>query len=128
MPKTLHHAREIDAQRVDAAWGSLRWIAGGETDNATGLTLGRVVIKAGHANPRHCHTSCEEVLYLLAGRLEHTLGDDTHTLKAGDAITIPAGVFHNAAAVGDDDAEMIVVFSSAERDFVLESGQPGSEA
>ena len=128
MSDAIYRHGEVEARRTDAPWGVLRWIAGGEIANATGLTLGRVIIKAGHANPRHAHPGCEEVLYLLAGRLEHTLGDETHILEPGDAITIAAGVFHNAKALGEKDAEMIVAFDSAERDFVLEAGTDGSEA
>jgi hypothetical protein len=61
------------------------------------------------------------VLYLLAGRLEHTLSDQTFTLEPGDTLAIPPGVFHNARSVGDVDADMIVAYSTGVRDFVLES-------
>ncbi|MEX0887752.1 MAG: cupin domain-containing protein [Phycisphaeraceae bacterium] len=121
MAEPVHRGRDVEAKRVETSWGVMRWVAGGEVGNAEGLTLGRVRIKAGQCNPRHCHRKCEEVLYLLKGRLEHTVGDERYALEAGDAITVPAGVFHNATVVGDEDAEMIVAFSSAERDFVLES-------
>ena len=60
------------------------------------------------------------MLYLLNGHLEHSLGEDRIMLQAGDSITIPAGMFHNAANVGSEDADMIVAFSSAHRDFELE--------
>ncbi len=108
-------------QRMEAGWGNLTWLASAELGNAAGLTLGRVVIKAGESNPRHCHRDCEEVLYLLSGQLEHSVGADSVTLKPGDSLTIPAGMFHNAVSTGEQDADMIVAYSSAERDFVLES-------
>jgi len=102
-------------------WGSLSWLAGRKIGNAEGLVLGRVTIKAGKSNPRHRHPKCEEVLYLLKGRLEHTLGDKTFTLSAGDTITIGAGVFHDAACIGSEDADMIVVYSEGIRGFELEN-------
>lgn len=108
-------------RRVEAGWGNLTWLAGAEIGNAQGLTLGRVVIKAGQSNPRHCHRNCEEVLYLMSGQLEHTVGPDIVTLRPGDSLTIPAGMFHNASSTGAEDADMIVAYSSAERDFTLES-------
>lgn len=108
-------------QRAEAGWGSLTWLASAQLGNAAGLTLGRVVIRTGESNPRHCHRNCEEILYLLSGQLEHSIGADTVTLKSGDSLTIPAGVFHNAASTGEEDADMIVAYSSAQRDFVLES-------
>ena len=116
----LFSARDADAQRVDASWGSLLWLASQQIGNAEGLTLGRVVIRRGQSNPRHRHVSCEEALYLLRGRLEHTIGEQTVVLEAGDTLMIPAGVFHNARSVGDEDADMIVAYSSGARDFELE--------
>jgi len=38
---------------------------------------------------------------------------------SGD-ITIPPGIFHNAACTGAEDAEMIVVYSQGTRRFELE--------
>ena len=101
-------------------WGTLSWLANRQIGNAEGLTLGRVTIKAGQTNPRHRHPNCEEVLYLLKGRLRHTLGDMNFTMSAGDVITIAPGVFHNATCIGAEDAEMIVVYSQGTRGFELE--------
>ena len=111
---------ESAASAKTESWGSLCWLASAGIGNAEGLTLGRVVIKKGECNPRHAHAGCEEVLYLLSGRLEHTLGDERCTMEAGDTITIPTGVFHNAMSTGEEDADMIVAYSSGSRDFQLE--------
>ena len=113
-------AFDAEAARTETSWGSLRWLASREIGNVSNLTLGRVVIRRGQSNPRHAHPTCEEVLYLLAGRLEHTVGEQTVTLRPGDTLAIPAGVFHNARSTGDEDADMIVTYSTGERDFVLE--------
>ena len=98
-------------------------MAGRPQGNVEGLTLGRVVLKAGRANPRHAHPNCEEVLYVLAGRVEHSLGDQSFTLEAGDTLAIPAGVFHNGISLGPEDADMIVAYSEGDRQFVLEEGR-----
>lgn len=120
MRKYVLTAAEVEDGHADQEWGSLRWFASQSLGNANGLTLGRVRIKHGQANPRHCHPGCEEVLHLLSGCLEHTIGSERVILNPGDTISIPAGVFHNATAIGDEDADMIVAFSSAIRDFQLE--------
>ena len=72
------------------------------------------------ANPRHYHTTCEEVLTLLAGQIEHTMGDEQVVMEPGDTLVVPAGVPHNATCVSSTDADMIVAYSSADRDFHLE--------
>ena len=120
MERTMYHGNESLAARQEQDWGVLRWLASADIGNAAGLTLGHVTLKAGVANPRHCHRTCEEVLYLLRGTLTHTLGDESFPMGPGDTISIPAGVFHNGVNTGAEDAEMIVVYDTATRDFVLE--------
>jgi quercetin dioxygenase-like cupin family protein len=112
---------EASAMRIAEDWGSLQWLASREIGNTEGLVLGRVIIKPGQSNPRHRHPNCEEVLYLMRGRMEHTVDDETVILSAGDVITLPPGVFHNAVNIGDDDADMMVVYSAGTREFQLES-------
>ena len=105
--------------RDDDEWGSKSWPISGEAGNSATLTLGRVVIKSGMSNPRHGHETCDELLYLLSGEIEHYADDlECARMKPGDVISIPSGVFHNAKCVSDVDAEMIVVYSTAQRDFV----------
>lgn len=110
-----------EQQDIHEDWGHLTWLAATKYGNADGLVLGRVTIKAGKSNPRHRHPNCEEVLYMLKGKIVHSLGDKSYTLSAGDTITIPAGVFHDAMCIGDEDADMIVAYSEGIRLFELES-------
>lgn len=98
-------------------WGTLHWLAGSQVGNAERITLGRVVIAVGAANPRHVHDGCEEVLYLLRGALRHSLGDEVVELVAGDVLVARPGVVHHAENIGDVPAEMVVVYSSGTRDF-----------
>ena len=109
--------KENKNEFVEKEWGSLRWVANGELGNSEYMTVGRVIIKKGCSNPRHSHSNCEEVLYLLKGTLEHTFGDERAVLEPGDTITVPQGVLHNAVNTGSEDAEMIVVYSSAFREY-----------
>lgn len=44
-----------------------------------------------------------------------TLGAAKYVMYAGDAISIPAGEWHNARALDEIDAEMVICFSSANR-------------
>ena len=113
----IRSSKEAAAERIERSWGSLTWLAGAEINGSEGLTLGRVVIRKGCSNPRHGHINCDEVLYLLAGKLRHTAADETVTMEPGDTLLIPAGTFHDATSIGDVDAEMIVAYSSGRRDF-----------
>jgi len=117
----LYTSREqTEAGRVEADWGSITWLAGKRVGNCKSMTLGRVIIKKGESNPRHCHNNCEEILHLLSGSLAHTIGDETVHLQAGDTLVAAAGLMHNAVNVGEEDADMIIVYSTGERDFQKE--------
>ena len=117
MSYTLRPTGRVEAERIDESWGSLRWLAGQQTGNAQGVTLGRVIIKKGQANPRHIHPNCEEVLYLLRGRLEHLIGGERVLQEAGDKVVVAAGTPHVAKSIGDEDAEMLVAYSSGVRGY-----------
>ena len=100
---------------IDQPWGKLTWLASRELGNSTTMTFGRVTIPADQTNPRHRHPNCDEILHLISGRLEHSLGDEKFLLNPGDTILIPAGQWHNSRALHGVDAEMVICFSSADR-------------
>lgn len=98
--------------------GDLTWLASRELGNSAEMTVGRAVVRAGMANPRHYHPNCEEVLHVLEGTIIHTIGDREIELSAGDTITIPAQVVHNARNPGEKDALLFICFSAANRQTV----------
>lgn len=103
-------------------WGRLYWYVSAEQGNSEQQTLGRCVIQPGQANPLHYHPNCEESLYLLSGQIEHYVaGEGWVTMASGDTITIPANVWHQARNIGACRAEMMICFSSADRQTVGES-------
>jgi mannose-6-phosphate isomerase-like protein (cupin superfamily) len=116
MRTTLEHTGQTPKKVTD--WGSLAWAVNGKAGNCNTMTLGRVIIKADKANPHHRHGNCDELLYLISGELDHYAEDiGTVRMKPGDVIVIPLGVIHNARCVSKTDAETIVIYSSAAREF-----------
>lgn len=107
--------RQADGEVLETSWGHLVWTASRRIGNSQSMSFGRVVIRAGEANPRHRHPNCDEILHLLSGRLEHSLAGAKIIMEAGDTIAIPQGAWHQARAIGDEDAELVICFSSAER-------------
>lgn len=101
------------------SWGTLDWVANQKLTKTRGMTLGRVVIRAGKSNPPHHHSNCDEVLLLLAGKLRHWIGRRSWILKPGDALVIPRSADHWAQALGRADAVMIVAYNSGRRAFRL---------
>lgn len=121
MEYTVLSASAIISHQVTENWGSLKWLAGQQVGNAQGLTLGHVIIKPGESNPRHCHPNCEEVLYLMSGRLEHSVGEEKITASAGDVFTVDPGIYHHATNTGSENAHMIVAYSEGNREMQLKA-------
>ncbi|MBL9214244.1 MAG: cupin domain-containing protein [Opitutaceae bacterium] len=62
------------------------------------MTIGEVHIQANTTLPTHSHPH-EQVSYVLAGRVEFTVGDQTSVLEAGMVALIPGGVSHGCKAL-----------------------------
>lgn len=113
--------RQGEAPCEKYAWGDIHWLTSKQANGARELTLGRTVVEPGGRNPLHRHPNCEEVLYVVAGEIEHYVeGTPRARMKAGEAILIPRNLRHQAINAGGDPAELLVAFSSAERETVIE--------
>lgn len=113
-------ARATEHEIDVTEWGRLEWMISGRLGNSTTMTVGKCYIAPGRQNPRHHHPNCDEVLHVLQGTIEHSADDDRVTMRAGDTISIPQGVVHNARNVGDDEAVFVISFSSADRQVIGE--------
>ncbi len=113
--------RKEDVEVIEEPWGRLQWLVSGEGGTSKELTLGQVTFKPGQGNPTHQHPNCEEILYVVSGELEHSLPDGgTVVLHPGDCIVLPPKVKHMARNVGDEEAVVVVCFSSAHREVLGE--------
>ena len=62
-------------------------------------SLAEATLPAGAATERHYHKLSEEFYYLTAGRGVMEIEDDEREVGPGDAILIPAGVWHQIRAI-----------------------------
>ena len=109
---TLHvtHARQPGIKRTDALRHDLG-VPGREVIQV------RVDFDPGVAFGKHSHPGVE-VAYVLEGTLEYQLeGQRPVTLKAGEALFIPAGTIHAATNVGTGNAAELAT-------YIVEKGKP----
>jgi quercetin dioxygenase-like cupin family protein len=77
----------------------------------------RVDFDPGASFPRHRHPG-EEIIYVIEGSIEYAVeGAPTKTYKAGEALTVPAGVIHSAKNVGSGNAAELGT-------YIVEKGKP----
>jgi quercetin dioxygenase-like cupin family protein len=69
--------------------GVLSHAIGGEQ-----VLLCRVRYEPGATVPHHSHEHTEQVMFVLEGELEMTVGSETRALRAGDVVVVSRGVGH----------------------------------
>ena len=99
-------------------FGTLQWVVREGDPPGAETTIGLATFSAGKSNVQHIHPNCEEVVYVLDGQVEHTLGPQSTVLEAGDLIVVPRGVPHRLLNRSLDDVRAYIVFSSPDRQFV----------
>ena len=94
-----------DVEPIELPQGSWsRMVAKGERSS-----LGYSVFTPGTVLQPVCHET-EEVVYVVAGSGELRLDEDAVRFAEGDALTIPAGVWHAVANTGDENVIMVFGF------------------
>jgi len=89
----LHYIRDVD-QQIEA-WRdgvTTRMFVSAETGSSQ-LTIFEQWCDPGHGAPVHVH-AVEEVLRVLAGSAEISVGDSIRLVSAGESVIVPAGVAH----------------------------------
>jgi quercetin dioxygenase-like cupin family protein len=77
----------------------------------------RVDFAPGASFPKHSHPG-EEIIFVLEGTIEYDVeGKGPTTLRAGDVLFVPPGVFHGARNPGESTAAELAT-------YVLEKGKP----
>lgn len=88
-------------------------VGGASPIQATNFSLGYVTLEPrGGQVPWH-NQEQEEIYFVLEGTGEMCLGEERRTLSAGEAVSIPSGVFHQLTNVGEEPLRMIYCYGPA---------------
>jgi quercetin dioxygenase-like cupin family protein len=72
-------------------------------------------MEKGWAGARHSHPH-EQIVYVVRGRIQATLGDISFEAAAGDSFVVRGGVEHQASAL--EDSLVIDVFTPCRGDYL----------
>ena len=84
------------------------------------VMLARVLLKKGCVVPMHSHEN-EQVTYILEGALHFIVGGEEVTVRAGEVLTIPPHVPHEATAL--EDTVDLDVFTPPRADWINKTDQ-----
>jgi len=94
----------------DVALGSIL-LSGEDTGGAYCLLYLRVA--PGNGVLRHTHAREDEAYFVLSGELEAIIGDETFTLRAGQALMAPRNIPHQLRNSGKVANHYLIMFSPA---------------
>ena len=102
--------RLADVEPIELPQGSWsRMLVTAERVDGNASSLGYSVFTTGTVLTPVKHET-EEVAYVVAGSGELRLEDEAVPFREGDAVHIPAGVWHAVANTGDTDVVMVFGF------------------
>lgn len=78
------------------------------------MTIAHWTIDAGRELPTHSHPE-EQVVNLMSGEFELTVGGETELLTAGDVVVIPSDAPHSGRAISD--CKIIDVWHPCREDY-----------
>jgi quercetin dioxygenase-like cupin family protein len=89
----IRRAAEIAYESVELAEGLQKGVLLGDEQGTPNFNMRRFVLEPGARVPRHTN-EVEHEQFVVEGEYEVGIGEETHTVSAGDSLLIPAGVEH----------------------------------
>ncbi len=80
------------------------------------LMMARIIMPKGGRGERHTHPH-EQITYVAAGSFEFTIGEEKHTVHAGDSLYMESNVEHETLSL-EDGSVLIDVFTPIREDFL----------
>ena len=89
---------------------SIRLIARA-TDSEGRFTVFEQTTPPGWGPPRHVHANEDEIVYVLDGTYEMSLGDERRTVSAGGCAILPRGIPHGFRNAGEMPGRFVCVIT-----------------
>lgn len=90
-------------------WGRLGWLSNPPNTGARQLTVIDVNLDPGKGHNFHKHPDQEEVILIIAGKVEQWVDHEKRILGPGDSAFIPGDVVHASFNVGDGPAKIVAI-------------------
>ena len=114
----IRQHEDITYETVDAASGLQKGILLNDEHGAPNVALRRFTLAPGGEVPKHTN-DIEHEQYVLAGEYVVGIDDEEHTVSAGDAIHIPAGVVHWYRNEGKEEGAFICAVPTGDDEIRL---------
>ena len=104
---SIKHSTDVEVKNVAAGKDTtIRVLISAQ--EGPNFALRKFSMQAGGGMPLHTNT-VEHEQYVLRGHARIGIGDETHEVRAGDVVFIPAGVVHYYENIGAEPFEFLCV-------------------
>lgn len=110
---TIADLQQIEGRRYPARRRTQNLVGGMSPIQASNFAMGFVTLDPNGGQVPWHNQEQEEVYFIIDGTAEMCLGEERQALRAGQAVSIPPGVFHQITNVGDTPMKMIYVYGPA---------------
>lgn len=101
---------EIDGRTYPARRRTQNLVGGMSPIQATNFAMGNVTLEPNGGQVPWHNQEQEEIYFIVEGEGEMCLGEERRAVKAGQAVYIPSGVFHQLTNTGSTPMRMIYVY------------------
>ena len=109
---SIKHSTDVEEKNVAAGKDTTIQVLISSQEGPN-FALRKFSMQKGGGMPRHTNT-VEHEQYVLGGEATITIGDETHYVKTGDVVFIPAGAIHSYENTGDDPFEFLCIIPNSE--------------
>ena len=106
--------REVGEEPVPKSHLSTIKVIFGQGDGMPNFYMRIFTMEPGGWIPKHVHDSIEHEQLMLHGEMSLTLNDQERTVRAGDAVFIPAGVAHAYRNTGEETVRFMCAVPAVE--------------
>lgn len=110
---TVADLQQIEGRRYPARRRTQNLVGGVSPIQAKNFAMGFVTLDPNGGQVPWHNQEQEEVYFIIEGTAEMCLGEERQTLRSGQAVSIPPGVFHQISNIGDTPMKMIYVYGPA---------------
>lgn len=100
-----------DVESLAFDWGVLKWLSTPDVTGVESFSAGAVQLEPGEGHERHSHPESDEILYVVRGEGEQTVGDETRDIEAGEMVAVPRGVEHGTVNTGWEPLVLLAVYA-----------------
>ena len=120
MTKVFGAGSALRARLQPGEWATMEWLIDDAMIAGADMSVARMTLKQGGTSEAHSHPNCNEVIHLVSGRIEQSVGNERYVMEPGDTVLVPQGSRHCSRNLGSSAAVMIVSYSAGTRIYQKE--------